>query len=200
MSETALHPRPSPGRAVAGLAVFTVAVVLVATIGGLAATSSAAQYQTLDLPTWAPPAAVFGPVWTVLYAMIAIAGWLVWRRRGVVGAPGAFAVYAVQLALNALWTPLFFGMGAIGGGVRRDLRPVDHGRHDDRAVRPAQPVGGRSPRALPGLGDVRRGAQRGHLATQLTSVAAPYVGWRRPRRPVVNLCCWPWTVPDDKGG
>jgi tryptophan-rich sensory protein len=66
MSETALHPRPSPGRAVAGLAVFTVAVVLVATIGGLAATSSAAQYQTLDLPTWAPPAAVFGLVWTVL--------------------------------------------------------------------------------------------------------------------------------------
>jgi benzodiazapine receptor len=114
MSETALHPRPSPSRAVAGLAVFAVAVVLVAAIGGLAATSSAAQYQALDLPSWAPPAAVFGPVWTVLYAMIAIAGWLVWRRRGVVGAPGAFAVYAVQLALNALWTPLFFGMGAIG--------------------------------------------------------------------------------------
>jgi tryptophan-rich sensory protein len=114
MSETAVHPRPSPRRAVAGLAVFAVAVVLVAATGGLAADSAAARYQALDLPSWAPPAGVFGPVWTVLYVLIAVAGWLVWRRRGVAGAPGALAAYAVQLGLNALWTPLFFGLGAVG--------------------------------------------------------------------------------------
>jgi translocator protein len=113
MSDTVLHPRPTPGRAAIGLAVFAFGVVLVAAIGGLAATSSAAQYQALDQPTWAPPAAVFGPVWTVLYAMIAIAGWLVWRRSGIAGARTALIVYAVQLVLNALWTPLFFGMGAV---------------------------------------------------------------------------------------
>ncbi len=114
MSDTALHPRPAPGRAALGLAVFALAVVVVAAVGGLAATSPAAQYQALEQPSWAPPAAVFGPVWTLLYAMIAVAGWLVWRRRGIAGARPALAVYAVQLALNALWTPLFFGLGAIG--------------------------------------------------------------------------------------
>ena len=54
---------------------------------------------------------MFGPVWTVLYIAIAVAGWLVWRR---VGWGPALAVYAVQLALNAAWTPLFFGAGAYG--------------------------------------------------------------------------------------
>jgi tryptophan-rich sensory protein len=54
---------------------------------------------------------LFGPVWTVLYIAIAVAGWLVWRRVGWGPALGA---YAVQLALNAAWTPLFFGAGAYG--------------------------------------------------------------------------------------
>jgi benzodiazapine receptor len=112
MSDTSLHARPTPARAALGLAVFAFVVIVVAAVGGLAA-SAAAQYQALEQPTWAPPAAVFGPVWTVLYAMIAVAGWLVWRRRGVAGARPALIVYAVQLVLNALWTPLFFGLGAI---------------------------------------------------------------------------------------
>jgi tryptophan-rich sensory protein len=50
----------------------------------------------------------------VLYTMIAVSGWLVWRRAGWSGARPALTVYAVQLVLNALWTPLFFGAGLFG--------------------------------------------------------------------------------------
>jgi tryptophan-rich sensory protein len=50
-------------------------------------------------------------VWTILYAMIAVAGWLVWRRTGW---STALTAYAVQLGLNAIWTPIFFGAGQYG--------------------------------------------------------------------------------------
>lgn len=94
-----------------GLAAFVAVVAAVALAGSLAVTGAGTEYATLRRPSWAPPAAVFGPVWTVLYAMIAVAGWLVWRRAGV-GA--AVLAYAAQLVLNGLWTPLFFGAGRYG--------------------------------------------------------------------------------------
>lgn len=90
---------------------YVAAVVLVAALGGLAASSSAETYNNLDQPPFAPPSAVFGPVWTVLYAMIALSGWLVWRRVGI---DASMAPYAVQLVLNAAWTPLFFAAGWYG--------------------------------------------------------------------------------------
>lgn len=89
-----------------GLAAFAAAVVVTAVIGTVAVTGAAEQYNTLRQPGWAPPSWLFGPVWTVLYAMIAISGWLVWRE---VSLGKQIAVYAVQLVLNAAWTPLFFG-------------------------------------------------------------------------------------------
>lgn len=95
----------------AGLAVFALVVTAVALIGSLTVTGTSAEYATLRQPSWAPPSWLFGPVWTVLYATIAVAGWLVWRR---VGADRALLVYGVQLLLNAAWTPLFFGAGAYG--------------------------------------------------------------------------------------
>jgi tryptophan-rich sensory protein len=67
-------------------------------------------YPTLAKPTWTPPGWLFGPVWTVLYICIGVAGWLVWRRAGFAGARVAMIVFGVQLALNALWSVLFFGM------------------------------------------------------------------------------------------
>ncbi|GIH11092.1 tryptophan-rich sensory protein [Rhizocola hellebori] len=94
-----------------GLAAFFVAVIATAAIGVVAVTGTAEQYNTLQQPDWAPPSWLFGPVWTVLYAMIAISGWLVWRR---VGFGKQIAVYAAQLALNAIWTPLFFGGDLFG--------------------------------------------------------------------------------------
>jgi len=94
-----------------GLVPFALAVAVAALIGVLGVTGTAAEYQNLDQPSWAPPSWLFGPVWTVLYAMIAVAGWLVWRRTGW---NRALTVYAVQLALNAIWTPIFFGFGRYG--------------------------------------------------------------------------------------
>lgn len=87
------------------LAGYGVAVALVAALGGLAASSSSETYASLDRPPFAPPSEVFGPVWTVLYVMIAVSGWLAWRASGF---DRTQAVYAVQLALNLAWTPLFF--------------------------------------------------------------------------------------------
>ena len=67
-------------------------------------------YERLKKPAWRPPNRLFAPVWTVLYVMMAIAGWLIWRQAGFVGAGVALAVYALQLVINAAWTPLFFGL------------------------------------------------------------------------------------------
>jgi uncharacterized protein YbjT (DUF2867 family)/tryptophan-rich sensory protein len=67
-------------------------------------------YPTLAKPTWTPPSSVFGPVWSVLYLLMAIAAWLVWRRS--LGRPTArpLILFAVQLVLNVLWSGLFFGL------------------------------------------------------------------------------------------
>lgn len=66
-------------------------------------------YASLAKPAWTPPNAVFGPVWTVLYVLMGVAAWLVWRKAGFSGAAGALSLFIVQLALNALWSYLFFG-------------------------------------------------------------------------------------------
>jgi len=89
---------------------FGVASAVAAGIGGLGVAGTADKYQDLAQPSWAPPSWLFGPVWTVLYVLIAVSGWLVWSR---VGWGRALAVFAVQLVLNALWTPLFFGAGQV---------------------------------------------------------------------------------------
>ena len=67
-------------------------------------------YAALKKPAWNPPAWVFGPVWTALYTMMAMAAWLVWRRGGFAKQSRPLALFLVQLALNAGWTPLFFGL------------------------------------------------------------------------------------------
>jgi benzodiazapine receptor len=67
-------------------------------------------YASLVKPALTPPAWVFGPVWTLLYLMMGIAAWLVWRTQGLTGALGPLGLFLVQLALNALWSYLFFGL------------------------------------------------------------------------------------------
>jgi tryptophan-rich sensory protein len=66
-------------------------------------------YASLAKPAWTPPSAVFGPVWTALYVLMGVAAWLVWRKAGFSGAPAALGLFGAQLALNALWSYLFFG-------------------------------------------------------------------------------------------
>ncbi|HCN28169.1 MAG TPA: sensory protein TspO [Verrucomicrobiales bacterium] len=68
-------------------------------------------YAELVKPAWNPPGWVFGPVWTLLYTLMAVAAWLVWRRAGWTKPHG---FYLAQLVLNAAWTPVFFGAREIG--------------------------------------------------------------------------------------
>jgi benzodiazapine receptor len=67
-------------------------------------------YAQLQKPSWNPPSWIFGPAWTALYIMMAIAAWLVWRRGGFATQRLALGVFLLQLLLNALWSPLFFGL------------------------------------------------------------------------------------------
>lgn len=113
MSRGHTADRTLPVRLV-GLAGFVAAVAVAAVVGSVGAAGSAETYAALDLPMWAPPSGVFGPVWTVLYVMIAIAGWLVWRSAGW---HASLWAYAVQLFLNALWPVVFFGAAAYGLAV-----------------------------------------------------------------------------------
>ncbi|MEU8773382.1 TspO/MBR family protein [Streptomyces sp. NPDC048606] len=101
-------------RAWVALVAFLLAVYAVAAVGALASSDAPALYASLDRPAWAPPAWLFGPVWTVLYGCIGVAGWLVWRRRAAPHRGRAITWWVVQLALNLAWTPLFFGIGAYG--------------------------------------------------------------------------------------
>jgi benzodiazapine receptor len=79
-----------------------------------AQTSPGGWYETLDKPFFNPPSWLFGPVWTILYVLIAISGWLVWRQSGFSRARGAMLLFFGQLTLNFLWTAIFFGLRAPG--------------------------------------------------------------------------------------
>jgi translocator protein len=94
-------------RDVVGLTAFVILCFGVSTLGGRAAASSLTDwYPALKKPPWTPPGWVFGPVWTLLYPMIAVAGWLAWREgRSRIGP----LLFLLQLALNAAWPWLFFG-------------------------------------------------------------------------------------------
>ena len=67
-------------------------------------------YASLKKPSWNPPNWIFGPVWTALYTMMAVAAWLVWRRGGFAAQALPLAAFLVQLVINALWSWLFFGL------------------------------------------------------------------------------------------
>ncbi|HWD05366.1 MAG TPA: TspO/MBR family protein [Amycolatopsis sp.] len=92
------------------LVVFFVLVAVVAVVGSLAATAAPETYARLVLPGWALPASLFGPVWTVMYVLLAFAGWVYWRTDGETQ---GFAMYGVSLLLNLLWTALFFAGGSL---------------------------------------------------------------------------------------
>ncbi|WP_187972596.1 TspO/MBR family protein [Aquibium microcysteis] len=96
------------------LAVFVVLCIVAASSGALF--QPGAWYETLDKPSWTPPNWSFGVVWTILFLMIAVAGWLVWRAGGW-SLP--VVLWGAQLVVNAAWSWLFFGRR------RMDLAFVD---------------------------------------------------------------------------
>jgi len=91
-----------------GFVIWLVITFSAAAVGSVATMNARDFYSQLVLPAWAPPGWVFGPVWTLLYAMMAVAAWLVWRVGGFRAARGALCLFLIQLAFNALWSWLFF--------------------------------------------------------------------------------------------
>ncbi|MBC7369499.1 MAG: tryptophan-rich sensory protein [Undibacterium sp.] len=81
-----------------------------AATGTAAFVSTDGWYAGINKPTWNPPSWVFAPAWTFLYATMAVAAWLVWREGGWRAQGRALGVFVLQWVLNALWTPLFFGL------------------------------------------------------------------------------------------
>jgi tryptophan-rich sensory protein len=71
-------------------------------------------YTALSKPSWNPPNWLFGPVWSVLYILMAISAWLVWREEGLLGAIVPLSIFILQLVLNAAWSWLFFGLHELG--------------------------------------------------------------------------------------
>ncbi len=90
------------------LAGFIAVCLVVGALGGFATSQPVLEwYPTLVRPSWTPPSWLFGPVWTILYIMMGVAAWLVWRTGD---AGRALGMFAVQLALNLAWSFLFFGL------------------------------------------------------------------------------------------
>ena len=89
-----------------GLLGWLLAAFAAGALGAVASVDAASFYAQLSKPSWAPPASVFGPVWSALYALMGISAWLVWRSHS----PKVLALglFAAQLAANALWSWMFF--------------------------------------------------------------------------------------------
>lgn len=106
-------PMVGAGRSIASLVVFVLAVAGAASFGGMFMPGE--WYAGLNRPALNPPGWVFGPVWSVLYVMIAVSGWRVWRTEGAGRLRSlGLVVFFVQLVLNALWSWIFFGLHALG--------------------------------------------------------------------------------------
>lgn len=94
-----------------GLLVSLGLAYLVALVGGqITMASLRSWYRRLRKPRWNPPDQLFGPVWGLLYTLMAIASWLVWRQGGFAAQSVPLKLYGLQLGLNLLWTMLFFGL------------------------------------------------------------------------------------------
>ena len=96
----------SPLSQVFGLVGWILVAFAAAAVGALASANAPSFYAALSKPSWAPPASVFGPVWSMLYLLMGIAAWAVWRSAGPKRM--AMGLFAAQLAANALWSWLFF--------------------------------------------------------------------------------------------
>jgi tryptophan-rich sensory protein len=96
-----------------------VSIIIVFIVGAIGSVATSPQipvwYATLARPAWAPPNWLFPVVWTILYILIGISLFLVWRKS--LESKQALVVFAVQLGLNLLWSLVFFGLHSIVGGL-----------------------------------------------------------------------------------
>ena len=98
----------SKQKQILGLVGWLVVSFAASAVGAVASIQAKSFYSHLAQPAWAPPAGIFGPVWTVLYALMGIAAWLVWRSGGFRPNRKALTLFLLQLAFNSLWSWLFF--------------------------------------------------------------------------------------------
>ena len=100
------------------LVAFVAIAFAVAGLGSLATIQNVnGWYADAAKAPWSPPNWLFAPVWTFLYTAMAVAAWLVWRRRSDLEVRRPLTLYVIQLALNAIWTPVFFGLYPLIGVV-----------------------------------------------------------------------------------
>lgn len=118
-SLVAMHSR-STTRQFAGLVAWLALAFAAAAVGAVASVQAASFYSQLARPSWAPPPSVFGPVWSVLYALMGIAAWLVWRHPKEERHALPITLFVAQLAVNALWSWLFFAWH-LGAGAFVDV-------------------------------------------------------------------------------
>lgn len=94
-----------------GLPVFLIVCLGAGGLGAIATTPEIeGWYKTIAKPAWNPPDSVFGPVWTTLFIMMAIAAWLVWTKAGFKDASMPLSLFGLQLGLNSAWSWIFFGL------------------------------------------------------------------------------------------
>lgn len=108
-----MHAKPPVSRQIATGAVLLAVVAVIALVGSQATIpNTTGWYAHVEKVPWNPPNWLFGPAWSILYLLIALAGWLIWRAGWRAGKPnaarGALVLFWVQLVLNAVWTPVFF--------------------------------------------------------------------------------------------
>ncbi|MFT3784062.1 MAG: TspO/MBR family protein [Nibricoccus sp.] len=98
----------SKGKQLFGLVGWLALSYAAASVGAIASINAREFYAQLSRPAWAPPGSVFGPVWSILYTLMAIAAWVVWRKGGWRANGKALWLFVAQLAANSLWSWLFF--------------------------------------------------------------------------------------------
>ena len=103
-----------------GLIGWFITSFAISAVGAIASIEARSFYAGLVQPDWAPPGWVFGPVWTLLFALMAIAAWLVWRKGGFHAHRIALSLFIIQLLFNALWSWLFFAW-RLGGPAFADI-------------------------------------------------------------------------------
>ena len=127
--------------------------------GWLTAAEIDGWYQTLKRPAIAPPNGVFGPVWTLLYALMAVAAWQVWRSEPSLLRTVGIALFTVQLTLNLAWSWLFFHRHKIGVALAdvpcRRIDALGCGGVHYACFWPSHTLGGMAHAALPGLAGLR---------------------------------------------
>lgn len=132
-------PRPGPTggrsrrRQAAALAGFLAASWIVSLLGSLPIRMNGGWYALANKAPWTPPGWLFGSVWLMLYAALAVAVWLVWRQRHLLRR-SAFTVYGALLLLNLVWPLMFFGLYPMMGPAALWLALLVIGMHAVAAI------------------------------------------------------------------